>query len=504
MCTSGEDQLRAASRLPWQTGRARLSVTKSHHRDRAAWRRAFSRLPTILAAMLSGVLPATGSAALSLGAALALSAVLAVPAEARAPELSTDLRVRQQELLALTLARPDNLDLAFEYATVSASIGDYEAAISTFERMLIFAPGLPRVQLELGVLYFRLGANGQARQYFEAAISGPNVPDEVRERVGAYLAAIGDAENPTEFQASLLVGLRVQSNATAGPDSRFIDLNGTTFLLDPTSTGRRDVNAYTAATLHWGYDLGTQGDALEADLLAYASRYGDVSRLDSSLVEVTFGPAFNLARFGLDDARLGVYAIASGVRLDHANYSGTLGSGLRAAWRPEPLSELQGKVEFRRRWYNDTAANPEVSERSGALYEGSLIYARHLSAAWTARATLFGDFEEAKVDWRQSWEVGAGAGVTWRFASPAPRLSLHWSASLDAGYIRRIYQGPDPLINAGLAQKDHEGFLKAGLTVPLREDIALTLGAELRRQVSTYDLGTFNNGAASLALVKTF
>ena len=40
------------------------------------------------------------------------------------------------------LQDPSNLDVAFEYASLSSQVGDYEAAISTLERMLIFAPKL--------------------------------------------------------------------------------------------------------------------------------------------------------------------------------------------------------------------------------------------------------------------------------------------------------------------------------------------------------------------------
>ena len=48
--------------------------------------------------------------------------------------------------------------LTFAYADVSAKLGDNEAAVSALERMLLFNPNLPRVQLELGALYFRMGS----------------------------------------------------------------------------------------------------------------------------------------------------------------------------------------------------------------------------------------------------------------------------------------------------------------------------------------------------------
>ena len=63
--------------------------------------------------------------------------------------------LRRESILQQMLARPS--DLVFEYSRLSASAGDYEAAISTMEHMLIYAPSTPRIQLELGILYYRPG-----------------------------------------------------------------------------------------------------------------------------------------------------------------------------------------------------------------------------------------------------------------------------------------------------------------------------------------------------------
>ena len=74
------------------------------------------------------------------------------------------------------LQDPSNLDVAFEYASLSSQVSDYEAAISTLERMLIFAPNTPRLQLELGILYYKLGSYEVARTYFAQVVANPSVP----------------------------------------------------------------------------------------------------------------------------------------------------------------------------------------------------------------------------------------------------------------------------------------------------------------------------------------
>ena len=99
----------------------------------------------------------------------------------------SDVEARRQALLARMLQNPGDLDTAFEYAELSSQVGDYEAAISTLERMLIFAPNTPRLQLELGILYYRLGSYDVARSYFAQVVSNPSVPPEIAAKVRLYL-----------------------------------------------------------------------------------------------------------------------------------------------------------------------------------------------------------------------------------------------------------------------------------------------------------------------------
>jgi tetratricopeptide (TPR) repeat protein len=116
-------------------------------------------------------------------------------------EEAASLQAQKDALFQQMLSEPGNLDVTFAYADVSARLGDYEAAVSALERMLLFNPDLPRVQLELGALYYRMGSYDLARSYFERAATA-NPPTEVRARVDQYLADIEKAELSTASRPS--------------------------------------------------------------------------------------------------------------------------------------------------------------------------------------------------------------------------------------------------------------------------------------------------------------
>src|SRR5205085_9486307 len=90
---------------------------------------------------------------------------------------TASLQARKEALFQQMLREPANLDVILAYAEVSAELGDNEAAVSAFERLLLFNPNLPRANLELGALYFRMGSFGMARTYFEKALAASPPPD---------------------------------------------------------------------------------------------------------------------------------------------------------------------------------------------------------------------------------------------------------------------------------------------------------------------------------------
>ena len=87
--------------------------------------------------------------------------------------------------------------------------------------MLFYNPALPRVRLELGILYFRLGSYEMARSYLKGALAGSDAPPEVRARVEPFLFEIDRRLATTQWSGFGQLGVRFQTNANAGPTTSF-------------------------------------------------------------------------------------------------------------------------------------------------------------------------------------------------------------------------------------------------------------------------------------------
>lgn len=101
-----------------------------------------------------------------------VSAFLAQPAAAT-PSTS-DLQ-QFDALYNQLLADPTNLDLTVAYAELAVEMGDYEAAVPPLERLLMSNPELPKIKLELGILYYLLGSYDISKTYLhDAKVNGDN------------------------------------------------------------------------------------------------------------------------------------------------------------------------------------------------------------------------------------------------------------------------------------------------------------------------------------------
>lgn len=413
------------------------------------------------------------------------------------------VQARRKHLFQRMLEAPDDLDTAFEYAGLSIQAGDLEAAISTLERMLIFSPGLPRLQLELGLLYFRLSAFETAKAYFEAAVSGPDVPEEVRAKVQNYLDGIDNAGKKTRLSGQARVGLRYQSNANRGPSDDRITLNGLAFRLNPTALNDNDANVYAAGSFHVSHKLPHQGTTLEFDLVAYGARQFQREQFDIAQAEATFGPAFDLGRFGWENAALGVYGIASGAFLHQHYYSTNIGAGARVVSQITARSVASGKFEYRRKYFKNSTDTPRATDRDGHELRGQFILRHIVNPMLALNANATGVINRAARGYLSYMDYTIGAGPTVSFASPFKDESI-WIFGASVGISQRKFDEPDPLININLKQQDLELFARTSLNIPIRNGYSFLAEAEYRNVDSNYALRKHDNFVGTVSFVKVW
>lgn len=416
-------------------------------------------------------------------------------------EAELEVQKRRLFLFRQMLEKPQDLDVAFEYATLSAQVGDLEAAISTLERMLIFAPGLPRLQLELGLLYYRLQAFKTAKTYFESAVSGPDVPEEVRAKVEQYLSGIEKAGRKVAFSGQMRAGIRYQTNANRGPDGEIIILNGLPFELDALSQADPDANVYVSGKFHVTRKLPRQGTTLEFDLVTYASKQFERDEFDLVQAEATLGPAFDLSRFGYENAALGVYGIVSSAFLDKDYYATFAGAGTQIVSQFNARTSGSAKLEYRYKEFYDSPSVPTASNRDGHEVRGASVVQYIIDPMRTVNFSAGAVRSISRADYLSYWDVAAQAGASFAFMSPF-NGKQKWVLGTSAGIVYRAYDNPDPLVDPTLAQEDTEYFAQGSLNIPVKNGVSILGEADYRYVHSNYPTRRHNNFGTTLSVVK--
>jgi hypothetical protein len=433
---------------------------------------------------------------------IALAVILAAPAARAQPISDADrarLEAQKAALFQQMLRNPANLDITFSYADVSARLGDYEAAVSALERMLLFNPNLPRVQLELGALYFRMGSFDLARDYFERAAAN-RPPPEVRARIEEYMAQIEKAQSRHHLSGYVFLGGQYQTDANVAPGSPFILSPIGPVLLNNQFLKQASGSIFASGSLLYNYDLETQNhDTLDVTSVGYVNHYynTDVNRLDLALVEVTAGPRFNFPNglaFVNTLASVKPYAIFDEVGLGEAQYFDAYGTGLefdQTVWHDLLLKSV---FEFRQKNFTDTADRSLSRGLNGSDKLVSLSATKPMSL----NSELNLEFDYLDQTTRLAYYTNDSYAVIGSYRVhydvPFRILSYPWESSVFLGRAWSIYAAPDPCCSTSgnplvfspssqLTQRWRFGFTQ---TVPVTARVAVVL--QLERDIVSSNL----------------
>ena len=210
------------------------------------------------------------------------------------PKLIEETNLQREKIFAELIEDPTNLDFLFKYANLSILLGDLEAAISVFEQMLIYEPDLPRIRLELGVLYFRLNAYPSAKLYLNS-VKKYDAPEEVLKKVDSFLDSIVEAERDFVHQHVLSMGLTRSSNANSGIDEDIIEIAGFALEVPDSSRPQNDLTRNIRYTYTLNQDLNhPRGDKVNYLVALTDQRLETFSQFDTSSIVTSASRTFNL------------------------------------------------------------------------------------------------------------------------------------------------------------------------------------------------------------------
>ena len=196
------------------------------------------------------------------------------------PEKLAAAQQQKEEVFQQLFKDPTNLSLLFKYANLSILVGDLEGAIGVFEQMLIYDSELPRIRLELGVLYFRLGAYALASNYLKS-VKEHNPPPEVEARVDQFLEAIVTAEEPFQWQQNLSIGFKRTTNGNSGINADFIEIGDFLLEVDQDSKRQSDRSSLFNYSLSIDQDLNhPRGDNIQYFFSYGADRFDTFTQFD--------------------------------------------------------------------------------------------------------------------------------------------------------------------------------------------------------------------------------
>lgn len=151
-------------------------------------------LRTVFTAMALTLASASLALAQPANAPAAPAAPASVPggaAPAAVPAVSEADRTAYDAAFQETLRKPADPPTLLRYAEAAIKIGDLEGAISALDRLLLIDGDNPDVQLELGVLYFRLGSMEAARSYLQAVSGSRRANANHKAKANSFIKEMG-------------------------------------------------------------------------------------------------------------------------------------------------------------------------------------------------------------------------------------------------------------------------------------------------------------------------
>lgn len=393
----------------------------------------------------------------------------------------------------------EDVDKLFKEGLYQREQGRLFSAIEAFQTVLSLRPELDRVRLELAVAYYKALDYEAAREQAEAVLRKPDIPDNVRLSVLAFLAQLKKDQEASlkskVWERFLSVGLMHDSNVNAGPSSAIAQATN----LSTSDAARADTAAVLSAGISHSYQSPTPmriGDSAAQFLWQsranfYAKENFSAHASNLEVVTLSTGPAW----FALNKWRANV-----NISLDHFQYGGSplarYASVLPSITWQMDKGELTWDVLVQKREF---ARSDDDGKDSN--YTATGVYVGHIyhdgKVAAQAGIRLFREAADQNYYSNDGTEFFVGANaVTWENGSVYGRYSQR-DTKMDALMPRLTENQKDTLKTYELGF--HHDFKDAVL-----KDWRITGSHTAYRNSSNVSYYNYNRNMTGLSLSRNF
>lgn len=400
---------------------------------------------------------------------------------------------------------PGNLDKTFTFAGLAVRAGDFEGAVAALERMLVIEPNLPRVRLELGVLYFRLGSYQVAAAYFEELLADETLPEPIRARVRELVRAVEERVARHRLSGSLFVGVRYQSNANAGPATNEVRVGGVDAVLDDSFIEQADRDAFVSSQIRYVYDFATEpASMLEVDFSIYANEYAEQSSIATRFAELRLGPRYALSKDWLEWSELRPFLAFDYLILGGEESFSSFGAGVQGQVSVTNRWTFDGSGRVVSRRYNDSDSNPSQSDLDGFRTRFSVAARYEMSAITSVRAGLAASRDETRSGGQNNWEYGVNVSVQHSFEAFLGLTELPWLASFDLAGFTKKYDAPNPAVDPTVTRRDDVIRASILLNIPMNAMSSILISSGYSIVESNIPNYEYDNWSMSVGVIRQF
>ena len=427
----------------------------------------------------------------------AMVAVFVAFCSAAYAQPSGDLQAQYDAAFQEMLKKPADLDVLFKFAAVASQTGDLEGAVSALERMLIIDPNLPRVRLELGVLYYRLASYEVARTYLEGALQSAECPGRRTEQGPGVPRAGEQAAQPVALQRRGFLRSALPVQRQSRPCGLAVRLFGQVANLNQAALGASDWGAVGSAQVRHVYDFGLQdGSQLESNFTAYGNRQFQVTQANIALLDLNTGPRFRAFRNSFEDVTFRPFLTLGYVWVNDTPYYGSYGAGMETGVLLSDRLRNTSIVSWRELKYQDSSYLPQNSLFTGLQLSASTNFQYKVTDAVTAY--VFGNAQRYLTAQAYPWQSymleGVGAALSYRFIDPIFKSQLPWNVTLSVAQQWWQYDAPDPTIDPNTGRAQSDTILSLVLSIPINERITLSVsGGRFNRAATVPNYAFANN-----------